>query len=135
MAEPAAAVVDTHALLFHAAGHRRLGPRARAHLHAAERGQALVYVPAPVIWEIGLLARVVRITLHRPLRVFCEELFSNPAFQPVDLTPAQIYLADEFRFTRDPFDGLICAVARDLDLPLLTRDAAIQEAGVVKVVW
>lgn len=30
---------------------------------------------------------------------------------------------------------LICAAARSLDLPLLTRDAVIEESGLDKVVW
>jgi PIN domain nuclease of toxin-antitoxin system len=62
-------------------------------------------------------------------------LFSNPAFQPLDTTPAHIMLADELRFTRDPFDALIVASARDLNLPLITRDAQIRESGAVKVLW
>ena len=134
MAEPAA-VTDTHALIFHAAGGTRLGANARAHFAAAERRDALVYVPVAVIWEVSLLARAVRLNLHRPVRAFFDDLFSNPAFQPHQLDAAQVFDADELRFTRDPFDALICAAARDLGLPLLTRDAAIASAAVVPTVW
>jgi PIN domain nuclease of toxin-antitoxin system len=130
-----AAVSDTHALIFHAAGGGRLGPKARAHFDACERQQAILYVPAVVMWESSLLARAVRINLHRSLRSFFEDLFSNPAYQPLDLTPAHVLLADEMRFTRDPFDALIVAVARDLRLPLITRDAEIGKSGSVKVLW
>jgi hypothetical protein len=31
--------------------------------------------------------------------------------------------------------GGLCAAARDLNMPLLTRDAAIRESGTVRVVW
>jgi len=130
-----AAVTDTHALIFHAAGGGRLGTKARAHFEACERRQAILYVPSVVMWECALLARAVRINLHRPLRAFFDDLFSNPAYQPLDLTPAQVLLADEMRFTRDPFDALIAAAARDLSLPLVTRDAAIRESGIVKTMW
>ena len=41
----------------------------------------------------------------------------------------------DLRFTRDPFDALIVASARDLSLPLITRDASIREAGAVKTIW
>jgi PIN domain nuclease of toxin-antitoxin system len=51
------------------------------------------------------------------------------------VTPQQIYLADELRFNRDPFDALICAAARTVDLPLITRDADIRGSGAVKVIW
>jgi hypothetical protein len=47
----------------------------------------------------------------------------------------KLYLADELRFTRDPFDALIVSAARSLDLPLLTRDGAIRESGTIRVIW
>ena len=132
---PDAVVTDTHPLLFHAAGHRRLGRRASALFAAAERREALIYVPAAVIWECGLLAWVGRVALGRSLEAFFSDLFSNPAFQPVDLTPEQVYFADTERPNRDPFDALVCAAARHLSLPLLSRDADIRESGLVQVIW
>lgn len=51
------------------------------------------------------------------------------------MTPAQVLLADALRFTRDPFDALIISVARDLNLPLVTRDAHVRESGTVRVIW
>ena len=135
MAEPDAVVTDTHALVFHAAGGRGLSVRAAGLFDRCERREAIIYVPAAVIWECGLLARVSRINLRRSVRVFFDDLFSNPAYQPLDLTPEQIFVADDLRFTRDPFDALICAAAQTMNLPLLTRDAQIRASGVVKVVW
>ena len=62
-------------------------------------------------------------------------LFSNPSFHPVDLSTEQVLLADELRFTRDPFKALIVAAARSIDLPLLTRDTDIRASGTVRVIW
>ena len=135
MADLPAAVCDTHALLFHASGGARLGRRATAHFDGCEQRQALVYVPMAVVWECGLLARASRINLRRTVRGFFEDLFSNPAYQPYDLTAAQVFAADEARINRDPFDALICAAAIDLELPLITRDADIRASGVVRVIW
>jgi PIN domain nuclease of toxin-antitoxin system len=135
VADLRAAVVDTHALIFHAAGSGSLGPKAGQHLHACEERRAIAYVPMAVVWECSLLARASRISLRRPVRAFFDDLFSNPAYQPIDLTLEHVCLADELRFTRDPFDALICATARTLELPLITRDTSIRESGVVKVIW
>jgi PIN domain nuclease of toxin-antitoxin system len=135
VADPTAAVTDTHALLFHAADPGRLGRRASAVFDDCERRQAIVYVPAAVIWECALLARAGRINLRRAIRAFFDDLFSNPAYQPFDLTAAQVFAADQLRFNRDPFDALICAAAQELDLPLVTRDEEIRAAGVVRVIW
>jgi PIN domain nuclease of toxin-antitoxin system len=135
VAEPAAAVIDTHPLVFHAAGGGRLGNRAAKLFDGCERGEAILYVPAAVMWECSLLARVARVNLRRSVRAFFDDLFSNPAYQPLDMTPQQVYAADELRFTRDPFDALIVAAAQSAGLPLVTRDAAIRESGAVAVVW
>ncbi len=135
MAELNAAVTDTHPLVFHAQGGRRLGARAKAVFDAAEAGRTIIYVPAVVIWEFTLLARAVRINLHRPVRAFFGDLFSNPAFQPHGLDPDQLFDADELRFTRDPFDALVAASARDLRLPLITRDDAIRKSRAVAIIW
>lgn len=134
VSEPAA-VTDTHPLLFHAAGGRHLGRKAAAHFADAERHEAIVYVPAAVIWECALLARTARVSLRRTVRAFFEDLFSNPAYQPLDLTPEQIFVADDLRFTRDPFDGLIAAAAVSASLPLITRDADIRSSGRVAILW
>lgn len=135
MADIDAAVTDTHALIFHAAGGGRLGAKAAAHYKASENREALTYVPAAVVWEVALLARAGRVNLRRSLREFFSDLFSNPAYQPYDLSIEQVFLAEEVRVNRDPFDALICAAARDLELPLITRDNEIRSAGVVRIIW
>ena len=134
MAEIDAATTDTHALLYHAAG-RGLGPKAAAMFAAAEAGRAVIYVPLAVLWEVTLLARAARINLRRTPRAFFVDLFTNVAYQPYDLTREQVFDADELRFNRDPFDALIVAAARALELPLITRDTDIVDAGVVKTIW
>ena len=94
-----------------------------------------MYVPAAVIWECVLLARGARVNLRRSVRGFFEDLFSNPAYQPYDLSATQVFRADEIRINRDPFDALICAAAADLQLPLITRDGDIRASGAVRVIW
>jgi PIN domain nuclease of toxin-antitoxin system len=135
VADPQAAVADTHAIVFHAAGGGKLGSKAAAFFDRCERREAILYVPGPVIWECSLLARVARINLRRTVRAFFDDLFSNPSYQPLDVTPEQIFLADELRFNRDPFDALICAAARTMDVPLITRDTDIRGSGAVRVIW
>lgn len=135
MGDPEAAVTDTHALLLHAAGGRGLGPKAAAFFDRCERREAILYVPAAVMWECGLLARAGRVNLRRTVRAFFEDLFSNPAYQALDLTAEEVFLADELRFNRDPFDALIAAAARNARLPLISRDGEIRASGAVPVIW
>jgi PIN domain nuclease of toxin-antitoxin system len=135
VADPQAAVTDTHALVFFAAGGRRLGDRAGRFFERCERREAILYVPVAVMWECSLLARGSRINLRRTVQEFFDTLFSNPAYQPLDLLPEHVYAADALRFTRDPFDALIVAAAQSAGLPLVTRDASIRDSGTVAVLW
>jgi len=132
---PDAAVCDTHPLIFHASGGARLGSKARAFFDRCERQNAILYIPATVIWECSLLARTSHIELGRPVRAFFGDLFSNPAYQPLEITADHVYVADELVFTRDPFDALICAAARTMGLPLVTRDLAIINSRAVRTLW
>ena len=134
MAEPRAFVTDTHPLLLHAAG-ASLGRRAAACFAACEAREAIVYVPMVVLWETSLLVRAGRVRLGRPLRGFADDLFSNPAYQLYDLDLEQVCLADEARPNADPFDALVCAAARALVLPLITRDRDISAWPSVRTVW
>ncbi len=112
-----------------------MGKCAAAMFAAAERRAGLIYVPAAVMWAYTLLARAGRIHLQCSIRDFFADLFSNAAYPPLDLTAEQIYLAGAVRPNADPFGALICAAARHLDLPLLTRDRDIEESRLVSVVW
>lgn len=135
VADPDAVVTDTHPLLFHAARSGKLSARAAALFERCDRREAITYVPAAVIWETSFLARVGKVDLGRSVEAFFEDLFSNPAYQPLDLTAGHVYAADELRFTRDPFDALIVAAAQLVGLPLVTRDGPIRESGTVAVWW
>ena len=129
-----AAVTDTHALLFHA-GTRALGPKAAAHFNAAERGEALIYVPIAVLIEVTFLHRAGRGGLKVAPAAFFNTLFLNPCYQAIDLTAEQVFAAEELRINRDPFDGLIAAAAVVLGLPLITRDRDLTASKAVKVIW
>jgi PIN domain nuclease of toxin-antitoxin system len=69
------------------------------------------------------------------VRSFFADLFSNPSYQPHALDASQIFEAGELRSLRDPFDALICAAARDLDLPLITRDETITGSAQLTTIW
>ena len=135
VAKTTSAVADTHALLFHAAKSSRLGKKSRELFAAAEAREAIIYVPLCVVWEVTLLSRAARVNLHRPARAFFEDLFSSPSFQAHPMAQEQLFDAGEMRTLTDPFDALICAAARDLGLPLVTRDATIIDSGFVTTLW
>jgi PIN domain nuclease of toxin-antitoxin system len=46
-----------------------------------------------------------------------------------------LYFEEASTRLKDPFDALIVATALQLDAPLVSADKAINEAGLVRVVW
>jgi PIN domain nuclease of toxin-antitoxin system len=129
-------VSDTHPLIFHAQGGKLLGPRARRVFAEAEHERTIVYVPAIVLWEFSLLVRVGKVRIAQTsVERFSEDLFSNPAYQPLPATVEHVAFADSHRPNEDPFDALICAAACALGLPLITRDSRITAAPWVKTLW
>jgi hypothetical protein len=89
-------VTDTHALVFHAAGggSSEAKPAAFRCVNGGKRSSTCRRRDV----EINLLARAVRISLQSSAAFF-EDLFSNPAYQPLDTTGAGD--VPTLRFTRD----------------------------------
>lgn len=91
-----------------------------------------VYVSSVSAWEIGLLGRPrpnrsPRVTfLPDPLRWF-DRLLALPSVRLAPLTYAAAIGSSALPglFHDNPGDRLLIAVARELDLPLVTRDGAI----------
>lgn len=131
----AAAVTDTHPLVFYAAGGSRLGKKAARHFAACERREALLYVPVVVLWEMSLLVRVGKVQLATTFSGFCDALFSNPAYQLLELDLDQLRFAHSTRPNDDPFDALVCAAAAREGLPLITKDGDIADSQIVPVLW
>lgn len=118
-------LLDTHALLWFGAG-QGLSSKGQAAITAGVSDRMLV-VSAVTAWEIGRLAGSGRIRLSMPAKTW---FFSVTADAGIGVIPldAQIALAATElpgEFHRDPADRFLVATARALDVPIVTRDAAI----------
>jgi PIN domain nuclease of toxin-antitoxin system len=98
----------------------------------SEKGKLLV--PDVVLLEISMLLRRGRVVLNVDGITFLsrvEELF--------EIVPVDARIADQAAQLDlphgDPFDRVITATAKVLGAPLLTRDRAITNSGVVAIVW
>lgn len=129
-------VTDTHPLVWFARGaHGRLSRRALRIFEAAMRDEALIYVPAAGLWEIGILHKIGQIDLREPFDRWSERLLARRGF---DLAAHDVRVISQslaYGFTDDIFDAAIAATASVLDLPLITRDTVISKAGVVSILW
>jgi PIN domain nuclease of toxin-antitoxin system len=74
-------VTDTHPLLWYSTQSRRkLSQKALRVFERASRGEALVWVPAMVIWEGALLHRLGRLHFKQSYLDWAETLIAQPGF-------------------------------------------------------
>lgn len=88
-----------------------------------------ILVSAVTGWEIGLATTKPRhpLVLLPTAQLWLADLLARPGFRTVPLAPevalSAAYLPGDFH--RDPADRLLIATARDLGVPLVTRDRRI----------
>ena len=118
-------LLDTNAVLYFGQG-EPMRPEALAEIEAAiVAGRALV---SPVsAWEIGLLVRKRRLSLALAPRNWFARFMARSG---VRLTPLSPEAAIDSSFLPEPFHGdpadrMLVATARELGVPLVTRDAKI----------
>jgi PIN domain nuclease of toxin-antitoxin system len=129
-------VTDTHSLIYYVTGHNsKLSRRALRAFQQAERGEAYIYVPAVVLWEISRLEKEGEIRLNEPYEDWAGALLAHPGFECVPLDEEIIAEARHYGFNRDVFDAAIVATARVKEVPLITRDQDITDSKIVDIWW
>jgi PIN domain nuclease of toxin-antitoxin system len=126
-------VADTHALFWYLTARPRLGEHARAAILAGEQGRAIVYIPSIVIAELYY----VNVKLGQPLN-FAQEfqkLAAAGQFRFVDFQATDVLRFDALSAIPEMHDRVVVGVAQTLGLPLLTRDQAIIDSGIVQTIW
>ncbi len=128
-------LADTHALVWVLTNQkRRLGRRARKAFTAADKGQALVRFSVVTLLELDWLEAAGKLRFKESLEDLVRDLSVAPGYEFVPLTPEIVLRSRKFR-ALESMDRLIVATAEELDCPLLTADAAIQERKPVPIVW
>lgn len=128
-------VTDTNALIYYSTTQSQLSKRALAAFEAAAQSMALIYIPAPALWEVSNLEKVGQINLRQPFSMWLDELLKQKGFDVVPLDAEIIAEARNYGFNDDIFDAAIVATAKLKDVPLITRDVAITNSGLVDICW
>jgi PIN domain nuclease of toxin-antitoxin system len=122
-------------LLWYTVGkHARLSKKALRAFSAAASSEALIYIPPFVLWEVAMLVKVGRIALREEYGDWAEHLLAQPGFDLAEFSASLAATAYRYPFS-DPFDGVIAATAKVMDLPLITRDMEITQSQLVEVYW
>ncbi len=129
-------VTDTHPLIWYATNHHaKLSRKVLRIFSDATHEEALVYVPAAVLWEISVLLKRGRVPLWEPFEHWARALLAQGGFDLAPLDLQVIAEASYLTFNGDPFDAVIVATARLKELPLITKDQEITTAGMVEIAW
>ena len=134
VAQAEALLLDTHAAIWFVAG---LLDSITAEAIIAAGVSARVYVSPVSAWEIGLLARPKisgepRLTFEPSAQSWFDALLAKPIIREAPFT-ARIAISSSFlpgSFHDDPADRMLVATARDMNVPIVTRDRRILAYGV-----
>jgi len=81
-----------------------------------------------------MLLKVGRIALQEPYGAWAEHLVAQPGFALAAVDVRMLAEAYYYPFP-DPFDSVITATAKVMDLPLMTNDAEINASQLADVYW
>ncbi|MGH8897729.1 MAG: type II toxin-antitoxin system VapC family toxin [Egibacteraceae bacterium] len=131
-------LLDTHVVLWWQAGGDRLSRRAARELAKAD---AILISPISC-WEVATLLAKGRIGLDRDIYTWIRDLFNVERITSASLSPQAAVgaaLLGQKGFHGDPADRFLYATARELSVPLMTKDEQIREfadrSGDLQTVW
>ena len=121
-------LLDTHALLWWAAGDAKLPRRVRL---AVGREENAVVVSAASAWEISTKHRFGKLSTPGPLIDGLLDYLADQNFATLAITLRHAQRAGSLPGThRDPFDRMLAAQAQLEDLTIVSNDEAFDGYGV-----
>lgn len=124
-------LVDTHALLWFAAGDARLSLRAREMI---ESSGTTSYVSMATWWEVAIKCSLGKLALDDSLERFISQRVDE-GFRILTVETTHMITLVSLPFHhRDPFDRLIICQAMVEKMPICTADEAIHKYT-VEVIW
>jgi PIN domain nuclease of toxin-antitoxin system len=123
-------------MVWHLQGSARLSAAAASSLAEAETTDGVVVSIATLI-DLWYVTQTTRKLSDANLTEFRDLLSSSPglSLQPIDIAVADATTSIARDLLTDPWDRFIVGTARALALPLVTKDRAIRESGLVPTIW
>lgn len=124
-------LLDTHVFLWWVADSSRLSARARGLIAAPGNP---VFVSAASAWEIATKYRTGKLPEAAHVALDVAGIIADQGFEELPITVADAERAGRLPGThRDPFDRMLAAQALGRDLPLVSKDAVLDEFAVQRL--
>ncbi len=130
-------VADSHAILWYLNDSRRLSEKALRWLEDAvhDGGVVISAMTVPEVWMAVTRKRGPRAASRSEYELLKAALADPSIAVDVKYLTSWPDFEVAAERLRDPFDALIVATALELDLPLVSADAAIRDCGLATVIW
>jgi PIN domain nuclease of toxin-antitoxin system len=129
-------VADSHAIVWQSQRSPELSDVAADALLDAEETDGVVVSVASLI-DLWYVTQTTKTVTDADLAQLREKIAASPelGLHPIDEDVADATIAIPRDVVADPWDRFIVATAKTLGLPLVTRDRAIRDSGLVPTIW
>jgi len=128
-------VTDTHSLVWHMTNDSRLSKKAKKIFNLTDQAKEVIYIPCIVLFELIYLIEKKKINLNLNNLFQALSLSSNYKVEPLCIPVISEVSLIPKRMIKDPWDRVIIATSKYLDMPLITKDKNISKSGLLNVVW
>ncbi len=129
-------IADSHAIVWQSQRSPQLSDDAANALLEAEETDGVVVSVATLI-DLWYVTKTTKGVSDADLTHLREQIASSPelSLHPIDEDVVDATTSIPRDALGDPWDRFIVATAKVLEVPLVTRDAAIRNSGLVPTIW
>jgi PIN domain nuclease of toxin-antitoxin system len=129
-------LADSHAIVWYIKGSDRLSATAASALTEAESTDGVV-VSVASLTDLWYVTQTTKAVTEADLAELRKNMSASPelSLHPIDEHVADATTEIPLDVLRDPWDRFIVATAKVLAVPLVTRDQAIRDSGLVPTIW
>jgi PIN domain nuclease of toxin-antitoxin system len=129
-------LADSHAIMWLSQRSPELSEDAANALLEAEETDGVVVSVASLV-DLWYVTQTTKGVSDADLTHLRKQITSSPelSLQPIDEDVVDATTAIPRDVLSDPWDRFIVATAKVLDVPLVTRDQAIRDSGLVPTIW
>ena len=126
-------VTDTHALLWWFIDSHKISPEASDIFKKCEKGEYTIFIPSIVVAEALSIFDKKRISFN--FKRLLKQINESDNFVLIALDYPILLKMVELKDITELHDKIIVATAKNLGLPIITKDKLLQSLSYIKTIW